>query len=266
MVELDVCREISSRYGLPLQFVMKDFRIMDILSQIQIINSKINANIIFKGGTAINKIYFEDVSRFSEDLDFDEISSVDFKKRVEKIKSIVEKINGYEIDKMRVLHKTFRFDCFFENELNQKDHIRLEFFLKYRRLFTAHKLVKSVVKSNITNGFVSGVLTYSLEDILARKLHALHDRTEGKDLYDIDRGLNKIKEKRELLNAIKATIKAENLKVDKKIFLSEIIEKLKKTNIIKMKRLTNNYIPVSARPTDWNLLRESVISALENLI
>ncbi|MFH0837456.1 MAG: nucleotidyl transferase AbiEii/AbiGii toxin family protein [Candidatus Aenigmatarchaeota archaeon] len=265
MVELDVCREISGRYGLPLQFVMKEFRIIDLLGKMQTINSEIHANLIFKGGTAINRIYFGDISRFSEDIDFDEISNNTIESRLNRIKSIINKIEGYDIDKARVLHRTFRFDCFFKNELGQKDLIRLEFNLKHTKTMTVHPLAAGVVKSGITGTVVFGVPTYSLEDLLARKLYALYNRMEGKDVYDVNIGLKKIKEKKNFLKAIDCVLKLEKEKTTLNKFIKETCDKLEKADTKTMKRLTNNYIPISVRPSDWNVLIDDIINNLEAL-
>ncbi|MBI5332117.1 MAG: nucleotidyl transferase AbiEii/AbiGii toxin family protein [Candidatus Aenigmarchaeota archaeon] len=265
MVELDVCREISGRYGLPLQFVMKEFRIFDLLGKIQTSNSEIKSNIIFKGGTAINKIYFGDVSRFSEDLDFDEISNDAIITRVKRIKSVINKIDGYEIDRVRVLHRTFRFDCFFKNELGQKDLIRIEFNLKHTKTMTANPLLQGAVKSGTTGIFVSGIPTYSLEDLLARKLYALYNRMEGKDVYDVSIGLKRIKNNKDFTKAIDCVLKLEKKKATPKEFIRETCDKLEKADAKNMKRLTNNYIPVSARPSDWNVLIAEIIEYLQKL-
>ena len=265
MVELDICREISGRYGLPLQFVMKEFRIFDLLGKIQTANSETISNIIFKGGTAINKIYFGDVSRFSEDLDFDEISKDTIITRVNRIKSIINNIEGYEINRIRVLHRTFRFDCFFKNELGQKDLIRIEFNLKHTKTMTANPLVQGIVKSGTTGMVVSGIPTYSLEDLLARKLYALYNRMEGKDVYDVGTGLEKIQDKKIFLKAIGCVLKSENKKTVPKEFIREMCDKLKNADAKAMKRLTNNYIPVSIRPADWSVLIDEIIEHLQRL-
>jgi len=44
---------------------------------------------------------------------------------------------------------------------------------------------KALVKSQFIETHPSLVRTYSLEDLIARKLVAIYDSTEGKDIYDI---------------------------------------------------------------------------------
>ncbi|PIN83340.1 hypothetical protein COV61_03375, partial [Candidatus Micrarchaeota archaeon CG11_big_fil_rev_8_21_14_0_20_47_5] len=69
-INLEVCRTIAVQYGLPLQFVAKEFYVFDVLGQIAELTAG-KKELVFKGGTALNKIYLGKMQRFSEDLDFD---------------------------------------------------------------------------------------------------------------------------------------------------------------------------------------------------
>jgi len=73
MVELREARKIASSSGLGLQYVLKEARVFDIWGKLSplIMSEKVKskANIVSKGGTALNKIYLSGVQRFSEDLD-----------------------------------------------------------------------------------------------------------------------------------------------------------------------------------------------------
>ena len=69
MVDESICKLIAVREGLPLDFVAKEFYLMDLFAHIG--KSGALNKLIFKGGTALNKVYLGNSSRFSEDLDFD---------------------------------------------------------------------------------------------------------------------------------------------------------------------------------------------------
>jgi len=60
-------RRISVKTGIPQAIIEKDYVLSVILNEIS--KTPVKNSIIFKGGTAIKKIYFEE-ARFSEDLDF----------------------------------------------------------------------------------------------------------------------------------------------------------------------------------------------------
>jgi len=75
MVELLEARRVAARTGLGLQYVLKEARVFDIWGRLSSLTFsdrvRDQAVIVCKGGTALNKIYFHGVQRFSEDLDLD---------------------------------------------------------------------------------------------------------------------------------------------------------------------------------------------------
>ena len=60
-------RSLADRQNIPLGTLEKDYALTNLLSVIANF-SKLNS-MVFKGGTALKKIHFEEF-RFSEDLDF----------------------------------------------------------------------------------------------------------------------------------------------------------------------------------------------------
>ena len=85
---------------------------------------------------------------------------------------------------------------------------------------------------------------------------------EGKDIYDINTGLEKA-DKRKVAKAIRKLMEIKRHKNGE--FIIKLIEKIKKINVKKIKGLTNNYIPISLRPKDWNELINSLILRLESI-
>jgi len=77
----------ASKHGFRPGIIEKDYYITLILNHI---NKELSDKLVFKGGTLLNKIYF-DYKRLSEDLDFTFISGEELatrKKRSEAMKSI----------------------------------------------------------------------------------------------------------------------------------------------------------------------------------
>ena len=70
-LDLEVCRSIAVRNGLPLQFVFKEFHIINIIGEIAGAAFSSKNPLVLKGGTALNKVYLKKLQRFSEDIDFD---------------------------------------------------------------------------------------------------------------------------------------------------------------------------------------------------
>ena len=67
MLTLNELKRIAGNEGVPQAIVEKDYALSVALKLIA--ESELGDKIVFKGGTAIKKVYFEK-ARFSEDLDF----------------------------------------------------------------------------------------------------------------------------------------------------------------------------------------------------
>jgi predicted nucleotidyltransferase component of viral defense system len=117
----------------------------------------------------------------------------------------------------------------------------------------------------IANATLAGISTYSLEDLMARKLHALFERKEGKDIYDIALVIDKI-EKRKLLSSLKEVLRSEKKKISSKKFIEKLISDLKNVDCKKIRNITNPYIPLANRPKEWKILIDTLIDNLEKLV
>ena len=254
-INLEVCRTIAVQHGLPLQYVIKEFQLFYVLSQITAYCTRENKKLIFKGGTALNKVYLNKGQRFSEDIDFD-IEGEDSRPFA---KEIADKINGYEITAFRKVRKTSMFSCNYESPLG-KDHIRVD--IAGKKIITSKPLQRKSAVSEITRGSVSGFEVYELEDLVARKMHALCTRTEGKDVFDVHNSLPLCGE---MGKAISAMLESEEKVLTPAEFLARTIEAVKKADHKKLRNFTNPFIPVAYRPGDWLELKNDLILKLENL-
>ncbi len=256
--------ESSGRYGIPLNFAIKEFKIFDLLSQVIKLMKEKDIDLVLKGGTAINKVYFGELQRFSEDIDFDDFSKGSMKERIKNLESLMKSIKGFKIGKARRYKKVIMFDCEYVTPNGQKDHVRLEFALQEKR-FKPKKIVMETARFLIANATIVGIPTYSLEDLTARKLHALFERKEGKDIYDIALVIEKI-EKRKLLSSLKEVLKVEKKKISPKKFIEKLISDLKNVDSKKIRNITNPYIPLANRPKEWKILIDTLIDNLEKLV
>lgn len=74
MISLDEFKREAAGTGVDVAVIEKDYVLSWILKGI--FESSLAANLVFKGGTALRKVYFKDY-RFSEDLDFTISKSID---------------------------------------------------------------------------------------------------------------------------------------------------------------------------------------------
>ena len=191
-MELRHVRRIAFEKGMGKNYVCKEQRITEALTKIYIIFKN---EVVLKGGTAMNRAYIKENGRFSEDIDLDFINN-DIEAAKRHICEMMKNLQGFIVEKPRLMKKTFRFDCYYKNELNHKDKIKIEFYLGHDSLIG--KAEDIAIESPILEGQTNIMMTYSLESLIARKIVALLRREEGKDLYDLFFALKKSYNKKEM--------------------------------------------------------------------
>jgi predicted nucleotidyltransferase component of viral defense system len=233
---------IAVRTGLGLNYIDKEERISLLLNQLwEIFGEKV----ILKGGTALNRVYLAKIraARFSEDIDIDYFNgSVEISAK--EISDGMKKIKGFNVKGPRILHRTFRFDCYYTNTLGNRDRVKVEFYLSKPPYVEARI---ELVKSPFVEGYPTMFKVYSLEDLLAKKIVALYNRMEGKDIYDIFHVLKMEFEMEKFLKALKLTLEFYHVEGD---FWSELIDRLNHgaENARKIGNSTNHFIPKALHP------------------
>lgn len=258
-VSLDVCRTLAVRHGLPLQFVVKEFFVFDVLGRIASLPAP-GEKIVFKGGTALNKVYLGGLQRFSEDLDFDSGTTSLAETRA-ACGRLARGISGYDTTEFRRVKDTVQFHCVFNSPLGGRDHVRVDVAAK--KIACARPLVAGRAASEFAQSVVAGFAVYSLEDLVARKLHALATRAEGKDFYDVYNALSLCGE---LRKPIEKMLESEESSEDAEGFVWKAISVVKKADAKKLRNLTNPFIPKNLRPPDWLELKNDLALKLERLL
>ncbi len=260
MADPEIIRHVSIKTGLGLKFLSKDEKLSIVMEQLR----DLFPEVILKGGTALNRFFFlkSGVSRFSEDIYLDFVSDKRLDKKISMITERVAQIEGFDIMGPRILHRTLRFDCYYINEFDDKDRIRLEFYL------TATKHLKTedvMVKSPFIETHPTIFSVYSLEDLMARKFVALYNRMEGKDIYDVCYCLDLDFDKESLLKAL--DIMLDFYRIDKGDFLKELVSRLRnaKENSSFIGNSANHFIPRNLRP-DWKLFIDTLPLKIERVL
>ena len=146
-------------------------------------HSFIQEGLVFRGGTALHKLYFDRAGRFSEDLDFVQAKAEPIGDMVTAIRDCLDHWLGKPSWKQNQGRFTFyyRFTTEIEPvltrkvkiEINTREHFSIDPFV------THHFQLNSPWFQGEAN-----VLTYAIEELLATKLRALYQRKKGRDLYD----------------------------------------------------------------------------------
>jgi len=265
MIDLDMLKLQAVKTGLGIKYLSKEERISILLTQLDEIFS--NETIVLKGGTAFNRgyLYKTQKGRFSEDIDLDYCKHKSLNEKIQNIKKNMKKINDFNVSKPRLLHRTLRFDCFYTNQLEEKDRVQVEFYLSEKK--SANIPQKILLQSQYLPVSATNFSVYSIEDLIAQKLISLFRRKEGKDIYDIFYGIDLKIDKKIVNVALLNLFVHYHINFKTKDFFEKLQNKLDEieSNSKYIANSTNHFIPKNLRP-DWTVfvrgLKEKLIQKL----
>lgn len=152
-------------------------------------NCSIADSLIFRDGTALNKVYLQDQARFSSTINLVKLTKEPMDELVQKLVALLA-VLGHSIIK---LGKNF---CSILLQLNTESNavkpINLKIDINNTENFTilGNKKIPFEVNSPWFNDKCE-LNTYHLEELLGLKLRALYHRKKGRDLFDIYKALVK---------------------------------------------------------------------------
>lgn len=178
-------QRLANREKVALGILEKDYVLTEVLKALSQV-SRLNEALIFKGGTALRKIYFPNW-RYSEDLDFTvkyDIAKKELKQALETSYRQVEQISQIQLT-TKMLYKP-----------NGYARIRIQFLgpLTYPGMiymdlsFDEPLCLDPEYREVLTNPFskeLQRVLVYPLEELLSEKLRSLLERGKSRDYYDV---------------------------------------------------------------------------------
>ncbi len=190
MIDYNSILRLKETIGVPEESIEKDYLIELLLGYLAL-NDFLKSHLVFRGGTAIKKIYFPDF-RYSEDLDF--------------IVNPGKKLNNYEENINRTLNEIQKELPVELNIVNvsypQKGHLQL--FISYDivpEILLAKELKIDIIEDNSVlpskkrkiifsfsdfKKFARVLNTYELESISAEKILRIMDVVdEPRDLWDL---------------------------------------------------------------------------------
>lgn len=200
-----------------------------ILSRILICiyqNEYLNEQLLFRGGTALNKLFFTDPVRYSEDLDFVQIKPGPIKEIVKTIQGLIDPWLGKSSTQSR--KDGFRIYYQFVPESDPEGNKRIKIEINTREHFAVlpiNKIKFSVSSSWYTNE--CELNTYQLDELLGTKLRALYQRKKGRDLFDLGWAIqNQDVDHNKIVTAFKAYMKFQGNSVTAKQYLQNLEDKM----------------------------------------
>jgi len=144
----------------------------------------LSSNLLFRGGTALSKLYLPQPLRYSEDLDFVQVRREGVKPLIQGIQKLLTPWLGSS--QVKIAHHSTRITFHFlpENQPDTKRRIKIE--INTREHFSLYPVAQVPFKVN-SDWFKGECLvpTYQLDELAATKLKALYQRRKGRDLFDM---------------------------------------------------------------------------------
>jgi len=168
--------KLAFRESMSDKVIEKDYVITWIL--LALVNSSLKDFLVFKGGTALKKIYFPDY-RYSEDLDFTlgkEIANDDLLAGLSKTLDMLTKEQGlqFAVPPEKIEERTDSLTAYvnFVGPLQariESRSIKLDFTLSEKLIFP---IEAKEINASYSDAVQKSFATYSLEEILVEKLCA----------------------------------------------------------------------------------------------
>lgn len=184
-VSNEYLEEVAARTNFQKAILEKAYRLVELLRDCNH-HPLLKDDIVLKGGTAINFLYFE-YPRLSVDVDFNFIGGVTKQEKDGKQPGIQEALQAIFRSKRYEVRETgtYGLDSYlltYTNAAGNRDRIKVEIN------YLARIPVLGVEKRDLLQPFAGEgfkVSTLKAEELFAGKLVALMDRGAARDLYDI---------------------------------------------------------------------------------
>lgn len=190
MIKPGEIQQKARKAGVRDQQIEKDYILSWVLFGVSK-HENLSKNIVFKGGTVLKKIYFEDY-RFSEDLDFTLLNKVTTNEQIfEWFKQTFELIKEEANIPLEVIDN------------NQHEDGGINFYISYIGPFggqgnnkrvkvdisRSEQLIFDAVMKNVFIEYTDleehQILSYPLEEVLIEKMRSVMQRMQARDFYDL---------------------------------------------------------------------------------
>lgn len=181
----------------------------------------------FRGGTALQKLFYDKATRYSEDLDFVQIEAGGIGGILDGFKEVLEPWLGKPKKKFGEGRATLLYG--FEPTEPQLGKMRVKIEINTREHYTVLGLTRK--KHEVSTPWYSGsasVTTYHIEELLGTKLRALYQRKKGRDLYDLSCALKQLNfDVKKSIQCFNYYLSKQNLKISRAEFEENMHNKFK---------------------------------------
>jgi predicted nucleotidyltransferase component of viral defense system len=138
--------------------------------------------LVFRGGTALNKLFLKPPARYSEDIDFVQKRPEPIGKTIDAIRKLLKPWLGEP--KWKITERSAKLIYKYESINTLPAKLKIEINTTEHFQVLPLRLENFDVHSEWFNGSTN-VVTYEIDELIATKLRALYQRRKGRDLFDI---------------------------------------------------------------------------------
>ena len=185
--------------------------------------------LVFRGGTALHKIYLQPQARYSEDIDLVQIHREPIRETLDVLRKRLSFL-GTPVVKQKRNNNTLVFR--FESESEIPMRLKVEINCREHFSIFGHKKIPLKVNSEWYSG-ESDIITFSIDELLGTKLRALYQRKKGRDLFDMWYALSQTQaDSTKIIEAFTIYLAKEGNRITKKQFLRNMDLKMKETEFM----------------------------------
>lgn len=188
-------------------------------------NFKVSENLVFRGGTALNKLFLKPASRYSEDIDLVQSKAEPIGETLSAIRSVLD--NWLGEPKRKLTERSAKLIYHYKTNEDLPAKLKIEINTTEHYNFFDYLNIPFKVNSKWFSGEAQ-VKTYQLDELMGSKLRALHQRRKGRDLFDLWLLLSKnMLDLTKVIQVFKAHGEYTGQIITKKTFEQSMLEKAK---------------------------------------
>lgn len=185
----------------------------------------LSKSLAFRGGTALNKLFFDPPTRYSEDIDLVQTVAEPIGLTLDSIREVLDTWLGepkrtFSSGRVTLVYRVLSDEGFplkLKVEINSREHFSVLGLQEY----------PLTCNTSWTTGAVM-IRTFKIEELLATKMRALYQRRKGRDLYDLYIALRTLShlDKQAILHCFLKYMAFEENRISKSLFLENMDFKL----------------------------------------
>lgn len=142
----------------------------------------IKNSLVFRGGTALNKLFINPPSRYSEDIDFVQRNPSPIGQTIDAIRELLKPWLGDP--KWKITERGAKVIYKYEAVNGLPAKLKIEINTTEHFQVLPLKKIPFSMNSDWHKGSAE-IITYEIDELMATKLRALYQRRKGRDLFDV---------------------------------------------------------------------------------